>query len=136
MAAFVVHSQTLRPASFGREDLYSTCCQHRPNGDFPLCVSYSQARCFLLSPLALWLSEGLQTIAMKGQHQLGGERNQELLVNKRTKEQICCGWKASVFFSPYQTTNGKIPATAHFCLFLLPSQMFDVMALKNEGVSE
>lgn len=33
MAAVVAHSQALCPASFWREGLYITWCQHRPNGD-------------------------------------------------------------------------------------------------------
>lgn len=120
-AAFVVHSQALRPASFWREGLYSTCCQHRPNGDFPLCVSYSQARCFLLSPLTLWLSEGLQTIAMKGQHQLGGERNQELIVNKRTN----LLWLESVCFL-LSLSNHKWENPSHSSLLFISTTFTNV----------
>lgn len=65
---------------------------------------------------------------MKRHNHSGGERNQELVVNKRTN----LLWLES----RYQTTIGKIPATAHFCLFLLLSQMFDMMALSDEGVCE
>lgn len=92
---------------------------------------------FLLSPLTLWLGEGPQTVARKGQHPLGGERNQELIVNKRTKEQICCGWKASVFLLSLSNHKWENPShSSHLFISTLLSQMFDMMALTNEGVCE
>lgn len=98
MDAFVIHSQALCPTSAWREGLYSTCCKHGPNGDFPLCVSSNQARHFLLfSSFTLWLCEGLQTIAMKEQHQLAWERSQELTVKKKNKR-INLLWLESVCF--------------------------------------
>lgn len=49
MASLMVQSQALYPASFWSEGSYSACCQHRPDGYFP--VSGSQARWFLLFSL-------------------------------------------------------------------------------------
>lgn len=69
---------------------------------------------------------------MKRQNQLGGERNQELVVNKRTN----LLWLERVFFSLLIKPQMGKSQPQLTCLFLLLSQMFDMMALSNEGVCE
>lgn len=58
-----------------------------------------------------------------------------LRVNKRTKEQVCCGRKASVSSLLIKPQMGKSQPQPT-CSFLLLSHMFDMVALRNECVCE
>lgn len=75
---------------------------------------------------------------MKRQHQLGEGRNQELVVNKRTKTQlICCGWEMSVFLLFLSNHKWENPSRSSLLFVSAPQyRMFDMTALRKGGVCE
>lgn len=75
---------------------------------------------------------------MKRQHQLGEGRNEELVVNKRTKTQlICCGWEMSVFLLFLSNHKWENPSHSSLLFVSAPQYcMFDMTALRKGEVCE